>query len=90
MTEYLRLTTRRRSSSDPEAGAVTAGRGVCQRAIDALVTDTVMQNGIGGGDLTAVHAETVGYRIIDALREHSLANTRSRRDRPGPASRRAR
>jgi len=32
----------------------------------------------GAGDVVAVYAETFGYGIIDALREHGLAITRRR------------
>jgi hypothetical protein len=28
------------------------------------------------GDVAAVHAQTIGYRIIDTLREHGLTITR--------------
>jgi hypothetical protein len=32
----------------------------------------------GDSDVVAVYAETIGYRIMDALREHGLAITQSR------------
>jgi hypothetical protein len=32
----------------------------------------------GGGDVVAVHSETIGYRIIDALRDAGLTITRRR------------
>jgi hypothetical protein len=34
--------------------------------------------GAGDSDVVAVHAETIGYRVIDALREHGLTITRRR------------
>jgi hypothetical protein len=67
---------------DPEASPVTAGRPGRQRAIAALITETVIKNGVdygaGDSDVVAVHAETIGYRVIDALREHGLTITRRR------------
>jgi len=38
------------------------------------------RNGIdyGRGEVVAVYSDTIGYRIIDALREHGLAITRRR------------
>jgi len=46
----------------------------------ALITQTVLANGIdsGGGDMVAVFSDTIGYRIIDALRYAGLAITRRR------------
>jgi hypothetical protein len=46
----------------------------------ALITQTVIANGIdyGGGDVAAVYSDTIGYRIIDALRDAGLAITRRR------------
>lgn len=67
---------------DPEASQVAAGRTERQQAIAALITETIIKNGIdygaGDSDVTAVHAETIGYRVIDALREHGLTITRKR------------
>jgi len=66
---------------DAAAISITAGHTERQQAIAALIiTETVTTNGIdyGAGDVVAVYAETIGYRIIDALREHGLAITRRR------------
>jgi hypothetical protein len=47
-----------------------------------LITETIIKNGIdygaGDSDVVAVHAETIGYRVMDALREHGLTVTRKR------------
>jgi hypothetical protein len=63
--------------------AAAAGRTERQQAIAALIAGAVIANGIyyGGGDsdVVSVHSATVGYQIIDALREHGLAVTRLRR-----------
>jgi hypothetical protein len=67
---------------DPEASSVTAGRPGRQQAIAALITETIIKNGVdygaGDSDVVAVHAETTGYRVIDALHEHGLTITRRR------------
>jgi hypothetical protein len=61
---------------DPAAGTITAGRTELQQAIAAIVARAVIENGIdygaGSSDAVSVHSETIGYQIIDALREHSL------------------
>lgn len=46
----------------------------------ALITQTVIANGIdyGGGDVAAVYSDTIGYRIIGALRDAGRAITRRR------------
>ena len=64
---------------DPSAGAVTAGRTERQQAVAALITQTVIMKAIDfGGDVAAVHAQTIGYRTINALREHGPIITRKR------------
>ncbi len=59
---------------------VTAGSTERQQAIAALITETVITNAVdfGGGDVAAVYAGTIGYQIIDALRDAGLAITRRR------------
>jgi len=50
------------------------------------ITEAIIKNaldyGAGDSDVVAVHAETIGYHIIDSLREHGLtisgARTRAR------------
>lgn len=63
---------------DPAIGAITAGRTERQRAIAGLIAQAVITNGadFGGGDVVAVHSDTIGYLTINALREHGLAITR--------------
>jgi hypothetical protein len=67
---------------DLAADAITAGRTERQQAIAALITETVIAHGIdygaGDSDAVSVHSATIGYRIIDALREHGLTITRRR------------
>ncbi|MDQ2813006.1 MAG: hypothetical protein M3Z75_14305 [Actinomycetota bacterium] len=66
---------------DPKASQVTAGRTERQQAIAALITETIIKNGIdygaGDSDVVAVHAETIDYRVI-TLHEQGLAITRKR------------
>jgi hypothetical protein len=59
---------------------ITAGRTDRQQAIAALIAQTVITNGIdyGGGDVVSVYSDTIGYRIIDAVRGAGLAVTRRR------------
>lgn len=65
---------------DSSAAALTAGRTDRQQAIAALIGETIAAYGVdyGGGDITAVHAETIGYRIMDAFRDAGLSITRRR------------
>jgi hypothetical protein len=47
--------------------------------IAALITETVITHGIDfDGDAVSVYASTIGYRIMDALRDAELTITRRR------------
>lgn len=67
---------------DPADATVTAGRTERQHAIAALIHQAVIENGIdyagGDSDVVAVHAATIGYHVIDALRGHGQTITRRR------------
>jgi hypothetical protein len=52
-----------------------------QQAIAEVVGQVIAVNGVdfGENDVVAVHSETIGFRIIDALREAGLTITRKYR-----------
>jgi hypothetical protein len=50
----------------------------CARPASRRETSRNEHYGAGDSDVVAVHAETIGYRVIDALREHGLTITRKR------------
>ncbi len=65
---------------DPDAFEVTARRTERQDAIAELIARTVIEHGVdfGTADVVAVHSETIGYRVLDALRDAGLTVTRRR------------
>jgi hypothetical protein len=51
-----------------------------QQAIAALIEEAIIRHGcdFGTGDVVAVHASTIGYSVLDALRDVGLTVTRKR------------
>ena len=70
----LSVTSRSAATSAPEHHP--------RRWRDELLADDCLRGaldyGAGDSNVVAVHAETIGYRVIDALHEHGLTITRKR------------
>lgn len=64
---------------DPAIGELAAGRTARQQVVAALIVETAIVNSVDfGGGAVAVHSETIGYWITDALSDAGLTITRRR------------